>query len=286
VSRPDVLACALWLQRHLGAFVFTVDHPGLPRCAGAHRPGQPCDGTRGKHPCGKWSRDSTNDPAVITAALSHGPRNIGIDCGKSRFLVVDGDRAGAFAAYAASVGQMIPVTFTVATYKGAHSYLRQPVGAPLGNGAGDLSGYAIDIRGRGGFVVAPGSVHETGIIYKPVDTRTPVAPAPGWLIAALRPVPQAAGAAGQRLARHSASAYGRLRGVVATVLNAMPGERNNSLYWSACRAAEMVAAGEVDQHAAADVLTQAGEAIGLGSGEVEATIASALRGVGHQAVAP
>jgi bifunctional DNA primase/polymerase-like protein len=220
---------------------------------------------------------------VVTAALSHGLRNIGIDCGKSRLLVVDGDRPGAFAAYAVSVGEVIPATFTVTTRKGAHSYLRQPAGAPLGNGTGDLSGYGIDIRGRGGFVVAPGSIHETGVIYTPVDPRAPVAPAPEWLVAALRPA-QAVGANGQHRGQAGASTYGRLRGVVITVLNAAPGERNNTLYWSARRAAEMVAAGEVDQHDAIDVLTQAGEAIGLGSGEVEATIASALRGAGRQAV--
>src|ERR1017187_612200 len=125
VTGSDPVACAAWLQRRLGAFVFTVDHPGLPRCAGAHRPGQPCDGTRGKHPCGRWSRDSTSNPEVIRAALSRGLRNLGIDCGKSRLLVVDEDRPGAFDSYAASAGQRVPVTFTVTTGKGRHMYFRQ-----------------------------------------------------------------------------------------------------------------------------------------------------------------
>jgi hypothetical protein len=284
MNRPGIQACALGLQRHLGAFVFAVDHPGLPRCAGAHRPGQPCDGTRGKHPCGKWSRDSTDDPAAILAPLFRGLRNIGIDCGKSRLLVVDEDRPGAFAEYAASVGRVVPVTFTVATSKGAHSYLRQPAGGALGNGTGALSGYGIDIRGRGGFVVAPGSIHETGIIYTPIDAQTPIAPAPGWLISALLPA-SAIDPGGARVTQRGGSVYGRLRGVVAAVLSATPGERNNTLYWSACRAAEMVAAGEVARADAVDVLTRAGEAAGLGSGEVEATIASGLRGAGRQAVA-
>ncbi len=44
---PRIVDCALWLQRELGAHVFAVDHPDLATCAGAHRPGQPCDGTRG-----------------------------------------------------------------------------------------------------------------------------------------------------------------------------------------------------------------------------------------------
>lgn len=126
MTRPDIRACALWLQRRLGAFVFAVDHPGLAQCAGAHRPGQPCDGSRGKHPCGRWSRDSTADPGVIRAALSRGLRNIGADCGKSGLLVVDEDRPGAFAEYAASVRKVIPKTFTVATSKGRHLYFRQP----------------------------------------------------------------------------------------------------------------------------------------------------------------
>jgi hypothetical protein len=39
----------------------------------------------------------------------------------------------------------------------------------------------------------------------------------------------------------------------------------------------MIAAGQLDRATAVDALTQAGEAVGLGPGEVQATIASALR---------
>src|ERR1017187_1400954 len=188
VMGSDAVACAAWLQRRLGAFVFTVDHPGLPACAGAHRPGQPCDGTRGKHPCGRWSRDSTSDPEVIRAALSRGLRNLGIDCGKSGYLVIDEDRPGAFGTYARSVGQVIPVTFTVSTAKGRHLYFRHPPGAPFGNGTGALSGRGIDVRGSGGYVVGPSSAHQAGVLYAPADATAPVVPAPGWLITALRSV--------------------------------------------------------------------------------------------------
>jgi hypothetical protein len=64
---------------------------------------------------------------------------------------------------------------------------------------------------------------------------------------------------------------------VATVLDAHVGERNNLLHWASCRTAEMIAAGQLDQATAIDVLARAGEAVGLGPGEVQATIASALR---------
>src|SRR6266851_1990826 len=273
--RPDAVACAIWLQQHLGAFVFTVDHPGLSACAGAHRPGQPCDGTRGKHPCGRWSRDSTSSPDVIRAALSCGLRNLAIDCGKSDCLVIDEDRPGAFDEYAQSVGRVVPVTFTVTTAKGRHLYFRQPPGAPLGNRTGALSGRSIDVRGRGGYVVGAGSVHQAGVLYVPEDATAAIRPAPHWLVRALRSDPH-------RLSRQGpgsryGSAQGRLRGAVATVLGAMPGERNNRLHWASCRAAEMIAAGQLDRATAVGVLTQAGEAVGLSPGEVQATIASALK---------
>jgi len=275
VMGADTVACAAWLQRRLGAFVFTVDHPGLLACAGAHRPGQPCDGTRGKHPCGRWSRDSTSDPEVIRAALSRGPRNLGVDCGKSGYLVIDEDQPGAFSAYARSIGQVIPVTFTVTTAKGRHLYFRQPPGAPLGNSTGALSGRGIDVRGRGGYVIGPGSAHQAGVRYAPADATAPVAPAPGWLITALRSAPAALARPGP--ARRPGLAQRRLRGAVATVLAAKPGERNNRLHWASCRAAEMIAAGQLDRATAVGALTQAGEAVGLGPGEVQATIASALK---------
>jgi hypothetical protein len=274
MSRPDIVACALWLQRHLGAFVFAVDHPGLPQCAGAHRPGQPCDGSRGKHPCGRWSRDSTNDPGEILAALSRGLRNLGIDCGRSGFLVVDEDRPGAFSEYAASLGEDIPATFAVRTGKGAHFYLRQPEGEPLGNGRGNLSGRGIDVRGKGGFTVAPGSAHQTGALYTPADPAVPIAPAPAWLVAALRAAPPALN---RPAPPRPGFAYGRLRAVVATVLDAKQGERNCVLYWASCRLAEMVSDGQLGEGEATEILTRAGEAAGLSPGEVAATVASGLR---------
>jgi hypothetical protein len=276
---------AVWLQRRLGAAVFPVDHPGLPRCAGWHKPEYPCDGKRGKHPACSWARDSTTDPRLITRALAGVLRNTAIDTRKSGLLVVDEDQPGAFTEYAASIGQEIPQTFTVSTAKGRHFYFRQP-GEQLGNGVGALAGRGIDVRGTG-YVVAPGSVHETGVIYTADDAGIPVAAIPGWLVTALRsPAP---GARVQQPAgrRTGGSVPARLRGVIAVVLDARPpgprgqppGERNNALYWASCRAAEMVAAGELDQATAIRVLTEAGEATGLGPGAVAATIDSALRRV-------
>jgi Bifunctional DNA primase/polymerase, N-terminal len=290
MSRPDIVTCALWLQRRLGAFLFAVDHPGLPRCVGAHRPGEPCDGTRGKHPCGRWSRDSTNDPDVIRAALSRGLRNLGVDCGKSGLLVVDEDRLDAFGEYAESVGETVPHTFTVATSKGRHFYFRQAGDAPLGNGTGALAGRDIDIRGCGGFVLASGSVHQTGALYVPVDPSARPAAAPGWLVTALRAVAVTSGHSAQSRGLTARVGGGHplkvLSSLCETVRKARPpgpdtpGERNRTLYWAACRAWEHVDCGLFPPDAATGALLDAARQVGVADGAALATIASARRMIG------
>ena len=40
---------------------------------------------------------------------------------------------------------------------GVHLFFKQPNGEPLGNGRGELPD-GIDVRGSGGFVIAPGAV--------------------------------------------------------------------------------------------------------------------------------
>ncbi|MFF0243968.1 bifunctional DNA primase/polymerase [Streptosporangium sandarakinum] len=184
------LEWATWLQS-LGLHLIALDHPGLPRCIGP----KPCDGKRGKHPVGAWSRNATNDPDTLRATFSKGLRNIGIACKPSGLLVVDEDAPGALQGYADSIGETIPATFTVETGRpegGTHYYFRAPEGVQLGNSKGALNGLDIDIRGpgkddkdQGGYVVAPGSIHETGVIYTPKDPNAPILPAPEWLVQAL-----------------------------------------------------------------------------------------------------
>ena len=78
-----------------------------------------------------------------------------------------------------------PETFTVRTGKGRHFYFRQPSAIALGNAEGVLRGFDINVRGAGGYVVGPGSVHATGAVYETVADVDPVE-VPGWLIDALR----------------------------------------------------------------------------------------------------
>jgi hypothetical protein len=159
-----------------GLHVFPVDHPELPTCAGirtaTHDPATCTD--RGKHPCVKWSEWATTDTGRIAAEWSGASRNVGIACGPSGLLVVDEDTLDGFAKYAVSVGHQVPATLTVTTGKGRHYYFVASADAELGNRTGALKGHGVDIRGRGGYVVGPGSLHATGRVYT-VENDTDVA---------------------------------------------------------------------------------------------------------------
>jgi|GEM_PF-2314027 len=69
---------------------------------------------------------------------------------------------------------------------GSHYYFKYPLGLEIGNSAGRL-GAGLDIRGSGGYVVAPPSVHPaTGKGYEWVEGRSPMekelADIPQWLL--------------------------------------------------------------------------------------------------------
>jgi hypothetical protein len=165
-----------------GFYLFPVDHPtATKRCSGVktkeHNPDTCTE--RGKHPCCKWSEWSTNDAGLLVQNHYFGGRNaknIGIDCGKSGLLVVDEDALHELARFCADYGVELPPTFTVRTANGSHIYFRQPDGEQLGNREGLFLNYQINIRGQGGFVVGPGSLHVDGIVYQAVDGVREIAP--------------------------------------------------------------------------------------------------------------
>jgi len=176
-----------------------------------------------------------------------------------------------------------PVTFTVATPSGgAHLYYTAPAGRPIGN---KPLGPLIDVRGggdsNGGYVLGPGSVLN-GRPYRVTDDQPPV-PLPAWIADLLDPPATAAPVSGGNHPRISGvTAYGRLRGVIDNLVNLRPGDRRNTrLFWAACRAAEMIAAAEVDAAAAEEALFRAAEENGHvakhGERATRATIASGLR---------
>ncbi|NLE75621.1 MAG: hypothetical protein GX605_02565, partial [Chloroflexi bacterium] len=130
----------------------------------------PCK-PRGKEPLTPHGcKDATTDAARVRAWWAKWPRaNVGIACGPSGLVVldVDGDAGRASWAQLGQSGQ----TPTATTGKGQHLYY-QANGHHVGNSAGKL-GPGLDVRGAGGYVVAPPSVHPSGAVYAWADFLSP-----------------------------------------------------------------------------------------------------------------
>ena len=122
-----------------------------------------------KKPLVRWRDKSTCDAATTTKWWLCNPSAlVGLDCGKSGLVVVDADRHegapdGVLALQKVIGGPMMalrcPVIKTAGN--GRHLIFVPPAGETFGNSSGTLP-KGIDVRGSGGYVVAPGSTREDG----------------------------------------------------------------------------------------------------------------------------
>ncbi len=106
-------------------------------------------------------KDASKDFEQIRAWWGKNPdANIGIPTGKVNDLFVvdiDGVCPESFPA--------LPPTVTVRTKKGLHYYYKYPEGHEIKSRT-KLQGLDIDVRGEGGYIVAPPSVHPEGGRYE------------------------------------------------------------------------------------------------------------------------
>ncbi len=150
----------------------------------------------GKHPReADWPKKGMPvREAVANFRDRYGSRNnVGVLTGPvSGILVIDVDpRSGGLetlASWEAEHGPL-PKTLTVHTgrfgdVRGQHLYFRYPA-FEIGNKVGSI-GQGIDVRGKGGVVVAPGSCHSSGVRYSCDNPSTPVAELPAWLAEKLK----------------------------------------------------------------------------------------------------
>jgi hypothetical protein len=87
--------------------------------------------------------------------------NIGVATGAlSKVFVIDADTPEAVTW---AMTNLPPCGLRVRTSKGMHFYYDYPVDRAVRNKARIREG--VDVRGEGGFIVAPGSVHPSGHIY-------------------------------------------------------------------------------------------------------------------------
>lgn len=152
-------------------------------------------------PMAEWQNAATTDAEIITSWWTglYAGYGLGIATGRaSGIFVLDVDvsdgKAGdeTLRELEATYGQL-PATASVITGSGgAHLYFRFPVDFEVRNDAGKRLGPGLDIRGEGGQVVAPPTVHPiTGRSYEWEDgcglDEIEIAEAPDWLLDLLRP---------------------------------------------------------------------------------------------------
>jgi putative DNA primase/helicase len=146
--------------------VHSVDNSGACSC----HLGASCS-SAGKHPrISNWPSESTCDEDTITRWWTLWPAaNIGIATGaKSGIFVVDidprNDGFNSLDELRARIGEL-PSTLTVTTGSGGlHFYFKLPLQVEMQSKVAVLPG--IDIRGEGGMVVAPPSLHKSGNRYE------------------------------------------------------------------------------------------------------------------------
>ena len=138
-------------------------------------------------------KDASFDPAVIREWWEGDPNyNVAIATGTvSNILVIDIDGLDAEAELRKLETKhgALPTTVEAITPRGRHIYFRSPA-EPIRNSAGKIAP-GIDVRGDGGYVLAPPSLHPTGRRYCwSVDSAAAFADAPSWLLAlAATPTP-------------------------------------------------------------------------------------------------
>lgn len=247
-----------------------------------------------------WRSTSTTDRDQIDRWWTRWPEAApGVDLAKAGFLVVDPDRHGgpdgvaAWERLAAELGLPSGAPVVVTPSSGQHVWFRQPSGRPpLGNSRGRLPS-GIDVRGAGGFVIAPGSAMTDRPSYSDADISAAFE-APAKLIEVLeggraeaqpetlKSAPPLA-PADERPSDERVRAYldAAVPAVVDSARSAGKGGRNEALNVAAHRLGQFVGAGWMTESEVHSLLEQAAAANGLtaedGVRQVRATIRSGLR---------
>lgn len=285
----QIIQTAHAAARH-GFAVFPTGSKKWPAIKSAHPKGDPARG-RCHGECGRLGHgvyDATSDPQRLDELFAAAPwaTGYGVACGIAPHYLIgldldrkNGDDGVAeFEVLAARLGFQVPVTFTVVTpSNGLHLWLSAPAEVTVANSVRKLAP-GIDVRSAGGYLVGPGSCTTAGR-YDAEAFGITVAAVPTSLLELLLTKPQQ-----DVPARRTSAVTGsaRINGLLTTVLAAREGQRNSTLYWAACRAAEAVREGSLGAADARDLLLDAATdpSVGLDWGEAERTVASAFGSAG------
>lgn len=270
--------------------VFVPDQPTRCSC------GKPDCSNVGKHPATPHGlKDATTDEAQIKTWWSKNPMwNVAIATGEGSNLIVidvdthDTDGKDTWAKLEAKHGEI--VTRRTKTGGNGFHYLFNHPGVRIGNRTAALPG--VDVRGDGGYIVAPGSVHASGNEYGWLNDN-PVAGLPvwalDWLLADVYPLNGDAGEdviesiAVKTLSATALTSYAQaaLDGEVSRVALAAPGTRNDQLNRAAFALGQLIEQGLLERPDVEAALEGACASNGLLQEDTEGTrktIASGING--------
>jgi hypothetical protein len=215
-----------------------------------------------------WQKKASSEPEQIRSWWRAHPDALpAIFVGGAGLLVIDCDRhpggndgIEAFnRLLSANGGSLADVPMTKTARGGAHLFFKQPKGKALGNGRGELPD-GVDVRGVGGYVIAPDAQLPDGNRWQSVNGRPLLADAfkagtipelPEWLADIIRPNRQPNGNGIDEYDRPGANSTLRgqaytaaaLQGAAAELSTAPAGKRNETLNAVAFRLGRMIARG-------------------------------------------
>ena len=123
----------------------------------------------GKHPVKqKWQENYIKSREELDEILCHRPNaNFGIITGNG-LVVIDVDARHGGLESLEQIRDLINPTMTVKTGRGGYHFYYK-TDEEIRNRANVLPG--IDVRGEGGYVVAPGSLHKSGNVYEIMEDK-------------------------------------------------------------------------------------------------------------------
>ncbi len=171
----------------------------------------------------------------------------------------------------------LPSTVSVQTPNGGtHFWWRWPESGPeIRNSAGRV-GPGIDVRGEGGYIVAPPSILSDGRRYRWIRGTTEIVPAPDWLVELTIPPPPPRSEAAPANVDSDRYIAAAINDELRQLGQAREGARNDQLNKAAFAIARFVRAGAVPEDWARASLENSAVSIGLSVPESRRTIVSAF----------
>jgi hypothetical protein len=254
--------------------------------------GLPVHPLRGKVPFLPRFGSTTDETRIREYWSSTEQLNIGMPTGKrSGFIVIDIDDEAKWSRVLAEAGYSEPVTLTVRTGGGGrHLIFRLHEDETFTNHSPWQPG--VDVRGEGGQVVLPPSIHsETAKTYKfdlPKGRHyyeVEIADLPRWIAEQLR---SSAHVEHEQYNGPVNAPWGEAarNAELERVASTPRGNRNNVLFEAACNVSEIANAGHLDWSTAQSQLVDAALSVGLAHESIVRTIESARQKTGDRARGP